>query len=207
MTTAAEQIKETLSRINRLNTKPEGKKPAKKAKGDAFTSLIQQPKKKLRPERIKFALWLSIPRQLIGQAPAKLEQLGVVNEEVIQLAQIPTAKEFSKRYKVSEQSLTTWRAELERDPEVIMYFRKSGQVLTKNVLMSFYAEMLKNPTPEGIKTWLWVMHGETQKTEITSANLNVHASIADYLDALEAQGKTPRALTANDNDHDEDDED
>ncbi|MDE2022443.1 MAG: hypothetical protein KGI71_06045 [Patescibacteria group bacterium] len=207
MTNTADQLKETLSRINRLNTKPVGKKTAKKAKNDPFMSLIQQPKKKRRPERMKFALWLSIPRQFIGQAPAKLEQLGVVNEEVIQLAQIPTAKEFSKRYKISEQSLTAWRAELERDPDVIMHFRKSAQILTKNVLMAFYAEMLKNPTPEGVKTWLWTMHGETQKTEVTSANLHLHASIADYLDALEAKGETPRVLTAHEKDHGEDDED
>jgi len=93
-----------------------------------------------------YALWKSLPPMLRGETAAELEKKYFIDdEEIIQLLQIRTQRQFADHYDLNEKTLWRWNMKL-KDRDLFADIRAWSNGLVKNVIMSTYrASMLKDP--------------------------------------------------------------
>lgn len=100
----------------------------------------------LQKEFEVYALWKSLPPILKGVTPRDLEdKFFLDDEELIQLLQLRTQRDFAKYFDLDEKTLWRWNGKL-KDRDLFADIRAWSMKLQKNVVMSTYrAAMLKDP--------------------------------------------------------------
>lgn len=118
----------------------------------------------LKHEFHLFRVWRQLPVMLkrppadtkTGFAPSPVEfaeAMGIDDEMVLELVQLPTQKSFAEKYGVSVDTLVDWGKKLElmnEDDEMRRWARK----LTKNLLFSLYNHAMRKGNPLNFKLFL-----------------------------------------------------
>jgi len=111
-----------------------------------------------------FALWLSIPpllknppKQKDGSVPsgrAMAISMGIDDEGVLDLCELKTNLDFSARYDVHINTLTTWKKKIkEKGATGLPMMQNWAQTMSSNLLMSLYQHAMKKGNPLTIKLW------------------------------------------------------
>lgn len=135
-----------------------------------------------------FLIWLVIPSILKGQSEEQYHKKGIIDPTYIEIASIKSRKEFSEKFNVSENTMSTWSKDVapaEADTEMHKFFNQ----LTQNLVLSFYNEQLVKPTPQGIETWYEII-----KDRSRNLNINLEGKITHDLDD-EAKARIRHALS------------
>ena len=125
---------------------------------------------------------------LRGESETTLRKLGWEQEEMIQLLQIRTQKDFTSRFKVGHTTLAKWNDKIEKeglDREII---GQSAHELTKNVVFALYRKAMSEGNAPEVKLWFQLFEGYVDRPErlIDAPELR---RIADHLEALTKENK------------------
>lgn len=149
-----------------------------------------------------YVLWSSLPAffkrppkdRRTGQAPTPrefLEQMGVDDDVMIDLAEIPYQGDFAKRYGVHPDTLTNWNKTIAlRDP--IADVKAWGKKLYKNVLAAMYSNALstRNLNADKDRLNFAKMIGWEEKSEVTHRVTGLLDEVKKQIHARE-QSKLP----------------
>ncbi|MHB8744756.1 MAG: hypothetical protein ACYC9L_16810 [Sulfuricaulis sp.] len=100
-----------------------------------------------------YKIWRIIPAQLRGAPETYIAAAGMDAVYQKELLSIRTQTEFSKKYKVSKQTLTAWNKKLDEDPDT-RRFRNRVKNLLPTAFMAFYAKLLKEGNAERFVAFL-----------------------------------------------------
>lgn len=123
-----------------------------------------------------FLLWESIPSffknppadKKTGNKPEPrpfCEAMGIDDERILELCEIPTASAFGIKYGVHRDTLTDWR-KIIRNRDLLGDLREWASPLTRNVLMALYNQCLRGGLPEHYKLWLQSVAQFSEKSVI-----------------------------------------
>lgn len=123
-----------------------------------------------------FSVWLSIPRMILGKTTEEYtEKMGIDDPVYLELLTVKNMTAFAEKYDVAPDTLSNWRKELgamKDDKEMHEFFNQ----FTKALLLSFYREQMRRPTPQGIETWYEII--KDRKKNLT---LNLEGEIKSSL--------------------------
>lgn len=91
-----------------------------------------------------FKIWMALPSILRGVEPEKLRQLGIDDENIIDVLQIKSMRQFAERFGLSDKTVRLWKKKTKL-PELIMEETiKHFQALAPNVLMGLYKTAVRH---------------------------------------------------------------
>ena len=106
---------------------------------------------KEREYKIYFA-WLTIPPILLGKDTKTLRDMGIKDEDLLELTQIGSKTEFAERYKVARSQLHLWDRKLDAQG-ILEAHDKNMEALTRNVDAAFYAKTLTQSDAPRVELW------------------------------------------------------
>lgn len=116
-----------------------------------------------------FLVWQILPQEIRDEqiGPAYLEQEGITDELINELAGIKTQKAFAQKYGLNVNTLTEWKhREVPAEYAELADFRYYSKQLVKNVLPILYRGFKERKDPASAK-FLLEGHGEyIQKSEV-----------------------------------------
>lgn len=148
------------------------KKEIKKAEQKAE---VKEREKKHPNEYKMFSVWLTLPRMILGKTDEEYDKMGIDDPVYRELLSIRTQKQFAEKVGVSEDTITAWRKELsgmKNDKDMHSFFDQ----FTKALLLSFYREQMRRPTPQGIETWYEII-----KDRKKNLNINLDGEVKSTL--------------------------
>ena len=99
-----------------------------------------------------YALWKSLPSFLRGQPRANLEKFGIDEEMTLELLEIRSQADFSKKYDVDVGTLTDWNKRLEKSG-ITKNINSWARKLTPNVIFALYKNIGKNGKAHEVRAW------------------------------------------------------
>jgi hypothetical protein len=125
----------------------------------------------------KYVLWKSLPypfkhppKSINGNRPTPLEfavSMGLDDDEILELIQIPTQQAFAERFGVSEEVTTDWNKKIAKR-DMLGDIREWALKLSKNVLTAMYNNALstKNLNADKDRVNFLKYCGWSEKSEI-----------------------------------------
>lgn len=123
-----------------------------------------------------YCLWKSMPslfryppRAKDGSSPSPRQfatQMGIDDERMLELVEIPDQKRFAEKYKVHENTLTSWNREIVAKRSAHEMMRYWSSPLSKNVLMALYNNAIRKGMSFEVKLWFQLVEGWSEKTMI-----------------------------------------
>lgn len=116
-----------------------------------------------------FLIWQILPQEIRDEkvGPAYLEQEGITDELITELAGIKTQKAFAEKYGLNKDTLSMWKKQpVPEQYAELADFRYYSKQLIKNVLPILYRGFKERKDPASAK-FLLEGHGEyIQKSEV-----------------------------------------
>ena len=123
-----------------------------------------------------FLLWFSMPSffrkpprdRKTGFQPQPrefCESLGVEDEKLLELCEIPTQSAFAEKYGVSIDTLTDWKKKI-RERDLLGDLRMWAEPMMKNVMMAHYNQCIRGGLPEHFKLFYQVIGQWNEKVNI-----------------------------------------
>lgn len=140
-----------------------------------------------------YVLWKSIPylmknppAQRNGVIPKAMEfavQMGIEDEDLLNLISIPTSKAFAEKYDVHPNTLTVWAKYIkEKKYNDLFNIRDWAMDLTSNVVMSLYNHTMKKGNPLNFQTWFKVINEFKEKSEVDHKHQFIPIKTVEILD-------------------------
>jgi len=121
-----------------------------------------------------FCIWSSLPAFIKTQPEEVLKgKLGIDDPFLLELASIKTRGQFSEKFGIDRDTLTSWGKIIDNNPNVDD-IKKWARKLTKNVVMGVYNQAIKKGG-ENAKLWLkWVQDwNEKSAVDVTSGGKSI----------------------------------
>lgn len=117
-----------------------------------------------------FLLWKNMPMKWLGMGREYLENIGIKNEEILELSGIQTQKDFADKYGLNEDTLVVWNKQKTPIEYQDIDWRKWAAPLTKNVVATLYDRITGSEKGDGdaarIKLWLQAVDGYVEEQNI-----------------------------------------
>ena len=136
----------------------------------------------------KFVLWLSLPRLLKGKSDEYLGQLGIEDEEQIELLQITNLTQFAEKYNLEPSTLSGWKKKA-RELGLLEVSKDFYRGLTKNVYHAFYFETLKNGDAARVRLWLEEVAGKIPEAPPIVTNNILTPQFSQVINSLKVEYK------------------
>ncbi len=106
-----------------------------------------------------YAVWKSLPILSLKRMTRNelIENIGISDDEVLDLIEIRTQKEFAQKYDLSEETLVDWNKKL-RDRDPLFEAKAWALTLTKNVMMALYASAMSSKDARLFELWFKVVN-------------------------------------------------
>lgn len=106
-----------------------------------------------RTEFEMYAFWKFLPSQLRGQPKQVFEKLGILDDQVFELAQIMSQKEFAEKYGIKDEgTLTDWNKKLQKENS-LQYIKFWSKHLDPSVMFSQFKKIFEDPKGNDVKHW------------------------------------------------------
>ena len=115
-----------------------------------------------------FVFWRSLSPIAKGRSPAEMAMLGVEDPLAMELFGVKYQKDFAKKYKVSEPTLSEWNKKIADEGLVGGHSLDWAKQLTSNILMSLYRKALVHGDAPRARFWYEVVEGYRPGIDITS---------------------------------------
>lgn len=114
-----------------------------------------------------FLIWKSLPLEFTKAGRAYLEELGVDDEELLELSDIKTKLAFAEKYDLNKDTLTKW----EKAKPPVEYsdidWRVWARHLTRRVVQFLFEGIKKDMDANRIKLWMQMVDGFVEESKIT----------------------------------------
>ncbi len=120
----------------KLKDNNKGKKKSTKTKGRKREKLKQDPYKGKEFEA--YLLWKSLPVMWRGLAEEELIKLGIGDDDVVELLEIKTQKEFGKKFKVSVKAMWEWNERIRSEDALVDETKKWARQMMGNIIGAVY---------------------------------------------------------------------
>lgn len=132
-------------------------------------------KAKTKPEIFKlFSIWVNLPSSFLGKNRSETQKSGAHHHLYQDLLSLRNRAAFSKRYGVSQKTLSMWSKEISTE-ESDLVMQKFFNKFTKSLLFAFYESQIKKPTPGGILTWYKIVHQSVGRGGAMNIESSQHA--------------------------------
>ena len=114
-----------------------------------------------------FLIWQILPQEVRELGIAYLDQEGITDQHIRELAGIKTQKEFAQKYGLHQNTITEWKKRpVPEQYKELSDFRYYSKQLIKNVMPILYRGFKERKDPASAK-FLMEAHGEyIQKSEV-----------------------------------------
>lgn len=128
-----------------LNSNNSGNKPGESGKFGDTKNSENEPSVTKHREFEMYHIWKKLPFFLKGKDMTTIrERFGFDEEEIIELLQIRTQEEFSKKYDLSRDTLTDWNRRIANLKDPFEGIRKQLFKVMHNVVWATYNSALKS---------------------------------------------------------------
>lgn len=132
-----------------------------------------------------FRLWFSLPasfKNTFKKDPENAaEILGLEDEQLIELCQIPNRTAFSEKYGIDADTVTSWAKRIQEKDDYFDGIKDWMRRVTKNVVKAHYDKATKKFDPLSGELWYSVAHGYAKKTENTNKVVGLNDMIRNAL--------------------------
>ncbi|KKN24248.1 hypothetical protein LCGC14_0896930 [marine sediment metagenome] len=104
-----------------------------------------------------FLVWYSMPSVFIGKEPDVLKEMGIIDEDAIELLSIKTLTEFADKYKIRRATLTDWKAKI-KEKGLLDDTKDFFRDLSKNIYGAFFEKTMKYADASRVRLWEEIFH-------------------------------------------------
>ena len=138
-----------------------------------------------------FLIWRSLPVTLRGISGEDAEDRGVKDPELLELIQLKTHGDFSKRFGISMDTLTDWKAKPIPDEFRMIDWRYWAREFTPEVVHHLLEGIRANKKADAIKLWLQTVDGFVEETAVNNKATDTLDAVSNLID--EVVGKAQRS--------------
>lgn len=113
-----------------------------------------------------YLIWKNMPLKWLGMGRDYLENIGIQDEDVLEMAGIQSQKEFAKKFGLNETTLVKWNKEKPPVEFQDIDWRKWAVGLTKNVVATLYNKIEEEGDAARVKLWLQAVDGYVEEQNI-----------------------------------------
>lgn len=113
-----------------------------------------------------YLIWKNLPLKWLGMGREYLENIGVQDEEVLDLAGIQSQKEFASKFGLNETTLVEWNKNKPPAEYQDIDWRKWAVGLTKNVVATLYNKIEEDGDAARVKLWLQAVDGYIEQQNV-----------------------------------------
>lgn len=115
-----------------------------------------------------FLIWKSLPPEFTKQGRSHLLKMGIDDEDILELSDIKTKKEFAEKYRLSQETMTEW----DKNPVPIEYaeidWRMWAKHLTRSVVTLLFEGIQSDKDAARITLWMKMVDGFTEESKIVA---------------------------------------
>lgn len=124
--------------------------------------------KPVKPKEYRlFLIWKSLPLEFTQKGRQHLLDLGVDDEELLELADIKTKKDFYEKYDLNKDTLTKWDKAKPPVEYSDIDWRVWARHLTRRVVGYLFEGIQKDMDANRIKLWMQMVDGFVEESKIT----------------------------------------
>lgn len=141
-----------------------------------------------------YIIWKSLDHTMSKKV---FEQLGLTDDLILELADIKTQKEFSKRYKIDVGTLTDWNKHIHEgniDPELKkLDWRYWAKQITPRIAASVAREGIKTGNPAHFNSWMKYVEEFEEKSQHALTDANGESIVKGLADLIAGADKVLEA--------------
>lgn len=115
-----------------------------------------------------FLIWKALPLEIKKGGAKYLEEAGVDDEELLELAAIKTKLDFGKRYGLNKDTLTDWNRQPVPPEYQDIDWRHWARQLTTRVVSLLFEGITEDKDAGRIKLWLQAVDGYVEETGVNT---------------------------------------
>lgn len=148
-----------------------------------------------------YLIWKNLPFKWLGMGREYLENLGIQDETILELAGIQTQKDFAAKFGLNETTLVKWNKSKPPVEFQDIDWRKWAMPLTKNVVATLYDRITGSEKGDGdaarVKLWLQAVDGYVEEQNVNhDISTQTLGTVRELIMGLNKQ-KTPVANESN----------
>lgn len=147
-----------------------------------------------------YLIWKNMPVKWLGMARQHLQNMGIQDEEILELSDIETQKDFAEKFEMNETTLVIWNKKKPPAEFQDIDWRKWAVGLTKNVVSTLYDKIEEEGDAARVKLWLQAVDGYVEEQNINhDITAETLVSVRELVEGMnEKKEKEPVNSGAND---------
>lgn len=114
-----------------------------------------------------YLIWRSLPLEFTQAGKQHLLDMGVDDEELLELVEIKTQLDFAKKYELSKDTLSLWNKAKPPVEYSDIDWRVWARHLTRRVVQFLFEGIKKDMDANRIKLWMQMVDGFVEESKIT----------------------------------------
>lgn len=103
----------------------------------------------------RYVVWRSLPPAFKGISAHQIQKMGFTEEEIIELMQIKTQKQFAEHFGIRDQgTLTDWNKKIKAENLLFPHTQQWARELTSNIAARFYKKIMNDPKAQDFAAWM-----------------------------------------------------
>lgn len=133
-----------------------------------MSSQNQSEFKPTKPKEYRlFLIWKSLPLEFTKAGSSHLLELGIEDEELLELSDIKTQLDFAKKYELSKDTLSIWNSKKPPVEYSDIDWRVWARHLTRRVVSYLFEGIKKDMDANRIKLWMQMVDGFVEESKVT----------------------------------------
>lgn len=131
-----------------------------------------------------FITWRTLPVTLRGISSEDAELRGIKDPELLELIQLKTHGDFSKRFQISMNTLTEWKNQPVPDEFKTIDWRYWAREFTSEVIHHLLESIRDKKKADSIKLWLQTVDGFVEETSVNTKANDALDEVAKLIDSV-----------------------
>jgi len=114
-----------------------------------------------------FLIWKSLPLEFTQAGRSHLLEMGIDDEELLDLSDIKTQKDFATKFELDEATLSLWNRHKPPVEYSDIDWRVWARPLTRRVVGFLFEGIKKDMDANRIKLWMQMVDGFVEESKVT----------------------------------------